>query len=101
MRKVSNTTIVSHRSAISIFHDPIEGREIDDNPRVSNLMSEIFNQIPRQQKPILIWDFDVVLQYFRNLPENNLLSGKTEALKLAFLLSLTLASRASEITNLS
>ena len=95
------STIGSHRSAISAFHNPIDGVKIGENPRVSDLMSGIFNQRPPQPRYTFIWDVEVVLKYLRTLPDNNLLSDKVLTLKLVLLLALTSASRASEMTNLN
>ena len=64
-------------------------------------MFGIFKQRPRPPKHIFIWNIDAVLQYLRDRPENNLLSGKTLTLKLVLFPGLTSASRASEMTNLS
>ena len=86
--------IVLHRSALSAFHDPIQGINIGDHPRVSDPMSRVFNQSSQQPKYTFIWVVQVVLEYLRNLPENNLLLDKTVTLKVVFLLALTSASRA-------
>ena len=61
-------------------------------------MSGALNQRP---KCTFIWDIEAVLEYFRNLPEKNLLLDKTKTFKLAYCLALTPASRASEMANLN
>lgn len=94
-------TVVSHGSVTSAFHDPIERRKMNDNSRVADIMFGIFKQRPRQPRHIFIWNINAVLQYLRDRPENNLLSGKTVTLKLVLLPGLTSASRASEMTILS
>lgn len=35
---LQHKTIVSHGSVISAFHDPIERRKINDNPRVADII---------------------------------------------------------------
>ena len=93
-------TIGTHRSAISTFHDPIENIRVGNHPRVSVLMSGIFNKRPPQQEYPFIWDVETVLDFLRKLPGNVLLSDKLLTLKVSMLLSLLSASRVSEITNL-
>ena len=44
-----NTT-AGFRSVISVYHDPIEGITIVSNPRVSELLSGIYNNKPPQPK---------------------------------------------------
>ena len=95
------STIGSHRSAISAFHDPIENKKIGEHPRVSALMTGVFNQRPPQPRYTFIWDVETVLIYLRSQPEDNDLSNKLLTLKLVLLIALTSASRASELTNLN
>lgn len=68
-------TIRLHRSALSAFNDPIQGIKKGDHPRD-------FNQKPPQPKYTFMWDVEVVLEYLKNLPENNLLLHKTLIFKL-------------------
>lgn len=63
-------------------------------------MTGIFNNRPPIPKCTSIWDVEMVLNYLREIPENNLLSDKLITLKLTILLALTSAARASELTNL-
>ena len=93
-------TIGTHKSAISEFHDPIENIRIGNHPRVSALMSGIFNKRPPQPKYPFVWDVETVLDFLRKLPGNDLLSDKLLTLKVLMLLSLLSISRVSEITNL-
>ena len=71
-----------HRSALLAFHDPAQGTKMGDCPRVCDLMSGVFNQRPPQPKYTFIWDDEVVLEYVKKLPENNLLSDKTSTFML-------------------
>ena len=89
-------TIGTHRFAISAFHDPIGNIRVGNHPRVSSLMSGIFNKWPRQPKYQFIWNLETVLDFLRKLPGNDLLL----TLKVSMLLSLLSASRVLEITNL-
>lgn len=91
-------TIAGYRSAISAFHQPIDGCSIGKHPRVSALMRGIFNKKPPKPKYRFIWDVDLVLGYLETLVINDNLGKLTH--KLVMLLALTSASRASEIWQL-
>ena len=94
------STINTHRSSISAFHDPIEGFSVGKHPKVCNLMAGVFNKRPPKPKYCFVWDVETVLKYLKCLPPNDLLSTKMLTLKLTMLLALTSASRCSEIKNL-
>ena len=70
---------------------------VGKHPRVSNLLSGVFNKRP---KYTFIWDVETVLKFIRFLPTDKSISDKLLTFKLTTLLSLTAASRVSEITNL-
>ena len=95
------STIGNYRSAISAFHDPINGRAVGSHPRISSLMTGVFNKIPPIPKQPFIWDVETVLDYLRKLPCNDMLSDKLLTLKTSILLAILSASRVSEITNLN
>ena len=44
-------TINCHRSAISVYHADIEGNKVSSNPKVCNLISEVFKARPPQRCP--------------------------------------------------
>ena len=92
------STINTHRSSISTFHDPIEGFSVGKHLKVFNLMIGVFNKRPPKPKYSFVWDVETVLKYLKCLPPNDLLSKKM--LKLKMLLALTSASKCSEIKNL-
>ena len=50
------STICFHRSAISAFHDRIQGKPVGEHPFVSALITGIFNERPPQPKYTFIWD---------------------------------------------
>ena len=85
---------------ISLLHNTIGNIRVDNHPRVSALMSDIFDKAPPQPKYPFIWDAEIVLDLLRELPGNDLLSDKLTALKVSMLLALFSASRVTEITNL-
>ena len=92
--------IGSVRSAISAYHVPMNGMTVGKHPRVSNLLSGVFNKRPTVPKYTFIWDVETVLKFIRSLPTDKSISDKLLTFKLTTLLSLTAASRVSEITNL-
>ena len=67
------STINTHRSAISAFHEPIEGFSVG---KFATWYS-------------FVWDNGTVPSYLRSLPMNKLLSSKMLTLKLRMLLTST------------
>ena len=55
-------------SVISAFHDPIESIRVGNHPRISSLISGIFNKKSPQPKCLFIWDVETVLYFLRKLP---------------------------------
>ena len=100
MSKVQFNTIAGFRSAISSYHDPIDGVAIGKHPRVSALITGVYNNRMPKPRYTLIWDVEIVLQYLSNLHSEKGLSDKLLTFKLTMLLALTAATRASEICNL-
>lgn len=94
------SSINCHRSAISAYHDPIENIPVGQHPRVSSLMTGIFNQRPPQPRYSFVWDVEQVFSYLNDLPDNDQLSDRLLTLKLTMLLALASACRCSEIQNL-
>lgn len=82
------STIASFRSAISAYHDAIEG--------ISDLLTSIFNKNPSQPNYNFIWHVKNVIDFylFKGLKHDNL---KDLALKLTMLLALTSAGGQSDI----
>ena len=97
---LKNRTVGTYRSVISVFHDPIENIWVGNHPRISTLMSGIFNKRPPQSKYAFIWDVETALDFLRKFPGNDLLSDKLLTLKVSVLLSLFSALRVLEITNM-
>ena len=91
------SSINSHRSAISAYHVHIDNNPIGQHPRVCTLMTGIFNNRPPKPRYTFVWDIETVLNYLSKLPDNLNLPIRVLSHKLALLLSLTAASRVSEI----
>ena len=90
-------TINSHRSAISHFHNPIEGFKAGQHPTVCKLLKGISRARPSQPRYTFIWDVEVVLKKMRELPANSKLPLSTLSFKLVTLLGLLSPSRGSEL----
>ena len=91
------STINSHRSAISAYHEYINDRPVGQHQNVCKLMTGVFNQNPPKPRYSCIWDVELVLKYINSLPDNSNLSDRTMLLKLTTLLFLTSAGRCHEI----
>ena len=85
------------RSAISVTHSPIDRVVVQKPPLVSRLMKEVFNSRPPQPRCAFTWDVGRALDHILSLGGNHGLSLKQLSHKLAVLLALSNASRASEI----
>ena len=94
-------TVNSYRSAISAYHEFIDGEPVGKHPLVCSALKGVFNLRPPQPKYVFIWDVEKVLNFMDSLPVNKELSPKILTLKVATLMSLTAASRCSEISVLN
>lgn len=93
-------TINAHRSAISAYHDGLEGKSIGKHPLVCALVAGTFNERPPQPRYNFIWSVNQVLNYISTLGNNKELFNKDLTLKLTMLLALTAAARVSSLKNL-
>lgn len=94
-------TIGCHRSAISAFHEKVDGLPIGQHPDVCSLVSGVFNSRPPQPRYVFIWDVQLVLNLIKNQWSNNHnLSDKQITYKIVMLMALTSASRASALHHL-
>ena len=91
------SSINSHRSAISAYHVHMYNNPIGQHLRVCTLMTGIFNNHPLKPRYTLVWDIEKVLNYLSKLPYNLNLPIRVLSHRLVLLLSLTSASRVSEI----
>ena len=95
-------TINNHRSAISAFHEQIQGKRVGEHPRVCALLAEIINSRPPQPKYCFIWNVQTVIEFIRKeWGKNQELSVKFLTYKLAMLMALTSASRALGLQKLN
>lgn len=91
------STINNFRSAISALHDWENGIPVGQLPLIKRIMSGVFQEKPPQPRYTDTWDVSVVLEHLESLGSNETLSDADLTHKLAMLLALTTASRASEI----
>ena len=91
------STINTHRSAISVFHEPVEGFSVGKTPKVCNLMTDVYKKRPAKPRYFFMWDIQTVSRYLISVVLKTLLRAEMLTLKLKKLLALTSASRCSEI----
>ena len=95
--KYEYSTINSHRSAISAYHEFVDNQSVGQHPKVCKLLTGVFNKNPPKPRYTFIWDVEQVLDYIKSLPGNTELSNRLLLLKLTMLLFLTSAGRCHEI----
>ena len=94
-------TINNHRSSISLYHNNIEGIKVGQHPLVTQLLKGISKDRPPQPKLNTVWDIEIVLNYFKQLPQNTNNTIQSLTLKTATLLALVTIARASELHKLN
>ena len=88
-------------SAISGFHEKIEGLLVGQHPEVCTLLTGPFNLRLLQPRYSSTWDVQIVLEFIKkNWTDNKYLPNKNLTLKLTMLLALMSASGASNIHHL-
>ena len=97
----SYSTINGIRSAISAYHNGVNGVDVGQHALVTKVMTGIWNSNPPKPKYQGTWDVDIVLKHIISLGENSLLPDKALTHKLATLLALTTSSRVSELALLN
>jgi len=85
------------RSAVSTTHLPVDGTPIGQHPLVKQLFKGVYNSRPPQPRYTHTWDVSAVLNHIAHLGNNRDLSLKQLSFKLLMLMSLTSASRVSEL----
>ena len=93
----SYRTLNSRRSAISAFHEQVNGFKTGQHPLVKRFLTATFNARPPQPRYKVQWDVNVVLNYIKSIGSNDMLTDKLLTLKLAMLLALVSAGRTSEL----
>ena len=95
-------TINSHHSAISAYHDHVDGKPVGKHPRACALLTGILNQRSPQPRYTFVWDVETVLLYLKTkTSDNSQLPDKDLTHKLTVLMALSSASRASSLQHLN
>ena len=58
-------TIGCHRSAISVFHDYVDGKPFDQHPEVCAPVNEISNSRLSQPRYMFVWSVESVINYIK------------------------------------
>ena len=91
-------TTECHRSAISTFHDQVDGKPAGQQSKVCTIVSGIFNNKPPHLRYMFVWSVESAIKYIKtNWTNNENLSGKNLTQKFVILMALTSASRASSM----
>ena len=70
-------TINLHRSAISAFHEYIDGLPAGKHPRICSLVSGVFNLRPPKPRYMFVWDVKQVLDFLQEkFGDNDQLSNE-------------------------
>ena len=94
-------TINNYRSAISAFDDHIQGKPLEEHPRICCLVVGVFNSRPPQPRYCFIWNVQTVIDFIKSeWAKNEYLSGKYLTYKLTMLLGLTSAPQVLSLQHL-
>ena len=85
------------RSAISAFHDKIDGVPVGQHELIKDLMESSLKDKPPKPRYTSTWDVNKVLNYIRELGPNAGLDRKMLTLKVTMLMSLVSAARGQEL----
>ena len=83
-------TIAGYRSALSAYHDPVEGSSVGKHPLVSSLIIGIYKERCPQPSYTFVWDVQKVVHFLDSWHEDTLSLKFLSTLKLTMLLGLTL-----------
>ena len=59
-------TINNYRSAISAFHEHIQGKPVGEHPRICSLVVGAFNSRPPQPRYCFIWNVQTVIDFIKS-----------------------------------
>ena len=89
------STLNTYRLAISVTHPPIEGYPVGQHPIVCRLLQGMFNERPPQPRYQYVWDVGDIVEFLKSMAPNEALSYKDLTMKLATIMAITNADRAS------
>ena len=90
-------TLGVYRSAISAYHDPVEGIPIGQSRIVEKFMGGVDNLRPPKPKYTVIWDVDIVIQFLRSMGGNEIQNWRNMNLRLAAILAIARYKRAADL----
>ena len=85
------------RSAISAYHNAIDGKPVGQHPLIADIMASALSDKPPVPKYVDTWNVDVVLNYLQDLGPNVSLTQKQLTLKVTMLMALVSACRGQEL----
>lgn len=99
---LSYSTLCGYRSAISSFHNELQGTKIGNHPLVCRFLMGVFNERPPVRELLPKWDLEKVLKRLRLAPFEPLHTVPIKFLtyKTVFLVALASAGRSSDLTKL-
>ena len=96
---LSYSTLCGYRSAISAYHDGVDGIRMGEHPKLVKLLKGVFNCSTPRKVTAPLWNLDKVLRSLRKAPFEPLTECTLQYLsyKVAFLLCICSASRCSDL----
>ena len=98
--KLSYSYLNMARSSLSTLLPSIDGVKIGDHPIVTRLLKGVRRERPPKCRYSVIWDVNLVLNLFRDWPENCNLPIRKLTLKLVGLLTILTAQRCQSIQSI-
>lgn len=100
---LSYSSICGYRSAISAYHEGLDGIRLGEHPKLIKLLKGVFNKRPPVKLLASTWSLDKVLKCLKVHPFEPLteVSFKWLSLKVAFLLGICSAARCSDLARFS
>ena len=92
------STIRVHRAAIASIIDPLTNSPLSQHPMVCRFMKAVFQARPPPRKVKPIWSVSTVLEMLRSWGSPEELSRQTLTWRVAMLLALASARRASDLS---
>lgn len=96
-RRTSYSALNTTRSAISAYHEKIDGKPVGQHDLITDIMASAKKDKPPKPRYTTTWDVNKVLQYIKEQGPNAGLDLKTLTLKLTMLMSLISVARGQEL----
>ena len=88
------------RSAISCYHNHIDGRPVGQHPYIIKLLDGVKTQRPAAEKLPMVWNADQVIYFLKVLGKMECLSLRMLTYKTVMLICLANIPRASDVTGM-